>query len=307
MIIGTVALVMLGAIGTVAMVMLGAASLPALFILLYVYKKDRTEPEPGSLLFHLVLLGFLAAVIAIIAEFIGELFLSFFEFPTVTDRNFWDYFFVVALSEEFFKYILMRKRTWKEIFFNCSFDGVVYAVFISLGFAILENFLYVFDGGIVTALIRAVTAIPGHASFGVFMGIFYAMARKEKNDGNNGKSAVFEVLAVVVPIMIHGFYDFATTLEGAGIFILFIAVLFAVAFFLIRIMSKADSNIINPEQFATRAVSVAPEVSEKPAEVPNDSTPEESKRVIISPARPSADVKLTNYRTGRSSNKTDDQ
>ncbi len=178
MIIGTVALVMLGAIGTVAMVMLGAASLPALFILLYVYKKDRTEPEPGSLLFHLVLLGFLAAVIAIIAEFIGELFLSFFELPTVTDRNFWDYFFVVALSEEFFKYILMRKRTWKEIFFNCSFDGVVYAVFISLGFAILENFLYVFDGGIVTALIRAVTAIPGHARFGVFMGIFYAMAGK---------------------------------------------------------------------------------------------------------------------------------
>ena len=133
------------------------------------------------------------------------------------------------------------------------------------------------------------------------------MARKEKNDGNNGKSAVFEVLAVVVPIMIHGFYDFATTLEGAGIFILFIAVLFAVAFFLIRIMSKADSNIINPEQFATRAVPVTPEVLEKPADVPNDSTPEERKRVIISPSRPSADVKLTNYRTGRSSNKPDDQ
>lgn len=82
------------------------------------------------------------------------------------------YFVVVALSEEGFKYLLLKKRTWYSSEFNCQFDGVVYAVFVALGFALWENISYVLMYGLGTAAVRAVTAVPGHACFGVFMGRF---------------------------------------------------------------------------------------------------------------------------------------
>ncbi len=71
------------------------------------------------------------------------------------------YFVVVALSEEGFKYLLLKKRTWYSSEFNCQFDGVVYAVFVALGFALWENISYVLMYGLGTAAIRAVTAVPG--------------------------------------------------------------------------------------------------------------------------------------------------
>ena len=66
------------------------------------------------------------------------------------------YFVVVAISEEGFKYVLLKKRTWKSREFNCEFDGVVYAVFVSLGFALWENIFYVLSYGFATAVARLV-------------------------------------------------------------------------------------------------------------------------------------------------------
>ena len=88
------------------------------------------------------------------------------------------YFGVVAFSEEGAKYFLLKRRTWNSAAFNCQFDGVVYAVFVSLGFALWENISYVLMYGLSTALVRAVTAVPGHACFGVFMGVWYGLAKR---------------------------------------------------------------------------------------------------------------------------------
>lgn len=94
-------------------------------------------------------------------------------------------FVIVAIAEESSKYFFLKKRTWNNPEFNCQYDGVVYAVFVSLGFALWENINYVLSYGFSTAIVRAITAIPGHACFGVFMGVFYGLARKQYNRGKS--------------------------------------------------------------------------------------------------------------------------
>ena len=233
-------------IGTIALILLAAASLPALVILIYVYVKDRTEREPGRLLIKLILGVFLSTVMAIVTELIGEKILAGIEFASTDQRNFVKYMLVVALSEEFFKYIVMRKITWKNPNFNCSFDGVVYAVFTSLGFAILENVFYIINGGLTTALMRAVTAIPGHASFGVFMGAWYGFARRRDLEGDPVRSARCRRMAVLVPALLHGAYDFIAARQTETltlVFIVFVFAMFIGALSLVKRMSKSDEYL----------------------------------------------------------------
>ena len=101
-------------------------------------------------------------------------------------------------------------------------------IIVALGFALWENISYVMIYGFSTALVRAVTAVPGHACFGVFMGIFYGLARGYAYLGKNIRSKFFRVLAIVVPAALHGSYDYVASLnsaEGQWIFLAFIAVL----------------------------------------------------------------------------------
>ncbi len=277
-------------IGTLAMLLIGAASLPAIFILVYVYRKDRTEREPGGLLLKLVLMGFLSAVFAVGSELLGGMIFERIPFASEIQANFWKYLIVVALSEEFFKYILMKKATWKNINFNCTYDGVVYAVFTSLGFAILENFLYIIDGGIKTALIRAVTAIPGHASFGIFMGVFYGIAKKYQGRDNEGASLFFRILAVFMPTLLHGIYDFSTTLGSLWLFLGFIIAMFLFAFKMIHVTSDKDTII---GEIPGANISEETIVNESEADTPVS-------HVIITPKTADGAQRLTNYRTGGS-------
>jgi RsiW-degrading membrane proteinase PrsW (M82 family) len=95
-----------------------------------------------------------------------------------------------------------------------------------------------------TALVRAVTAVPGHACFGVFMGIFYGIAKKEERSGYEQRSKVFRVLAVIVPAVIHGAYDYiASTKSSTMFFILFIVILFVLAYRLVDSAAKNDRYI----------------------------------------------------------------
>jgi len=156
------------------------------------------------------------------------------------------YFVIVALSEERAKYFFMRRRTWEDPEFNCQYDGVVYAVFVSLGFALWENVSYVLNFGFSTALVRAVTAIPGHACFGVFMGVFYGAARKYADYGMPALSKTFRVLAVLVPALLHGAYDYIASMEvmqQGWTFAIFIAILFALSYFVAVTASKKDRYI----------------------------------------------------------------
>lgn len=220
-----------------------AAVLPAIILLVKVYQADRLEREPLGLLVSLVFLGIISTLIAMVCEGIGESILGL-----LFSKNSWLYYFfmyfgVVAFSEEGAKYLLLKRRTWRHPAFNCQFDGMVYAIFISLGFALWENIGYVMANGLGTALIRAVTAVPGHACFGVFMGAFYGLAKRYESEGNLAKSKAARKLALFLPAFLHGCYDFIAVTQYRGtvwIFVAFVIVLFVLAFRMVRNMAQND-------------------------------------------------------------------
>ena len=223
-----------------------AAVVPAVALLIWTYKADKLEKESGRLLLRLVIAGVLSSLIALVLERFFSWILGLTVPQGTTTYNIILYFIIVAFAEEGSKYFMLWRRTWKNLEFNCLYDGVVYAVFVSLGFAIWENISYVLSYGFSTALIRAVTAIPGHACFGVFMGIFYAFARMNANAGLKTSSVIYRILCIVIPALIHGAYDYIATMQTEGstwYFVIFIAILFVISFILVGRMSKKDRRI----------------------------------------------------------------
>ena len=239
---------MLSTISEMDPVLIAAAVIPAVILLIQVYRADRLEKEPAGLLISLLVFGVIATALAIVTETIGEnILLSFFD---ETDLGYLilSNFIVVALSEEGFKLLLLRWRTWRSPNFNCQFDGVVYAVFVALGFALWENISYVLMYGLSTALVRAVTAVPGHACFGVFMGVWYGLAKRLHGQGRDGASKLCRVLALLLPALLHGCYDFIASIESVHygwLFAAFVAILFVLAFILVRRQARHDRYINN--------------------------------------------------------------
>ena len=227
-------------------VLTAAAVIPAIILLVKVYRADRLEKEPVALIVSLVGFGIMATLVALVCEQPGERILTSFFPEGSMGYNIIMYFGIVAFSEEGAKYLLLKRRTWYSPEFNCQFDGVVYGVSVSLGFALWENLGYTAMYGMSTALLRAVTAVPGHACFGVFMGVWYGMAKRWQESGVEGRSRLCRVLALVIPALIHGCYDFIATYDSRGlswIFVGFISVLFAVSMLLVRKMSAGDRYI----------------------------------------------------------------
>ena len=228
--------------------LIAAAVVPALVLLIYVYRCDRLEKEPTRLLAGLVLWGMAATFLSVVTESAGAVALAYLLPGGENNRayGFWMFFVVVALSEEGFKYLILKWRTWRSPYFNCRFDGVVYAVFVALGFALWENIGYVMMYGFGAALMRAITAVPGHASFGVFMGACYGMARLYENAGERDRSRFWRVLAVLLPTVLHGIYDYIAVNETADVsatFVIFVVAVFAAAFTLVRRISARDRYI----------------------------------------------------------------
>ena len=223
-----------------------AAVIPAVVLMVKVYRSDRIEKESPQLLWALVVGGVLSTLLALIEERVGDLILG-----SLVDREsvlyqVILYFGIVGVAEETSKYIFLKHRSWNSPEFNCMYDGVVYAVFVSLGFALWENINYVLSYGFTTALVRAVTAIPGHACFGVFMGVFYGIAKKLANEGRTGASKACRVLAIIVPMLLHGAYDYIATMytgENDWIFLIFVGILFAGSFITVSKMSRKDRFI----------------------------------------------------------------
>ena len=229
-------------------ILIAAAVVPAVFLLIRVYRTDRLEPEPSGLLLSLILRGVFATVIAMVLEELGSALLGSVYAENSLPYNVIMYFVIVAFSEEGAKYILLRRRTWRSDSFNCQFDGVVYAVFVSLGFALWENLGYVAMYGLSTALVRAVTAVPGHACFGVFMGVWYGLAKRLHGQGKDGASKLCRVLALLLSAFLHGCYDYIATIESVHygwLFAAFVAVLFTVAFILVKRQSRRDRYLNN--------------------------------------------------------------
>ena len=231
---------------TYHVILIAAAVIPAIFLMIRVWRADRLESESPELLFRLVIAGVISALIALVSERILSFILDSTVEQTTLLYQALLYFVVVAVSEEGAKYFMLKRRTWRNPEFNCQYDGVVYAVFVSLGFALWENISYVLHYGFQTALVRAVTAIPGHACFGVFMGVFYGAAKRLENEGKTGASRLCRRVGLLMSMLLHGAYDFIASMEsdsGSWYFVGFVAVLFLVSFILVGRTAKKDKYI----------------------------------------------------------------
>lgn len=219
------------------------AVIPGFMLLVYIYRLDKIEKEPVRLLVGLFASGVLAIIPAIIIELIGDGILGFL-FPSGgTIYNFLNMYLVVAIAEEGSKMFFLRKISWKNEAFNFRFDAIVYAVCVGVGFAVFENIMYCFENGIGTAFARAITAVPAHTIFAIFMGHFYGQAKLATRLGHADKYRKYITLMFVVPVILHGTYDFLAV-EGNILsvlcFLVFIVVLDIVAFIKIREFSRAD-------------------------------------------------------------------
>jgi RsiW-degrading membrane proteinase PrsW (M82 family) len=178
------------------------AIVPVFIIILYIYYKDKYEKEPKRLLFYNFLLG--AIVSIIITSILYYIFDIVLPLPNNTSvfQQFIKAFFIVGLTEEFSKYIIVHYYAQTKKEFNEPFDGIVYAVMVSMGFAATENIFYVLEGGYQTALLRAFTAVPAHATFAILMGYFMGKAKFSNN------KIVLNLTGLLLAVIFHGAYDF---------------------------------------------------------------------------------------------------
>ena len=225
---------------------IAAALIPAFYLLRYVYKKDRIEKEPTKILVSLFLYGVLAAIPAMVLETIADELIM--PSLSITNPTIYIIFYalMIGLVEEGCKYYFLYKRTWHEPHFNYLFDGIVYAVFVSLGFAAIENILYVFQYGLGTAALRAVLAVPGHMGFSVFMGIFYGRAKKAHVQGDKSGVSLNLLLAYVSSVFLHAFYDACAMLDtdlSLTIFLVFVVIMYVLVYNIIKKESLKDTSI----------------------------------------------------------------
>ena len=233
---------------------LAAAILPAALLLLLVYKRDKNGKEPKNLLWRLIFAGGIIIIPIYICEVIGQIIVEFGN-AIVTNQaelgfvaNMFVYFGVVALAEEGFKMIALATQTWKNPNFNFKYDGIVYAVFVGMGFAIFENIKYVLEYGMVTGILRALTAIPGHCAFAIIMGTFYGSSKYFQSKKKKKMQVLCMLYAIIIPIVGHGLYDFALTISNnvlsvvVSIFYMIILDIFSLVLLLYQ--SKHDQFIV---------------------------------------------------------------
>lgn len=182
------------------MTLLIASIAPALIIMYLIYRRDL-QREPRKMLVK----AFLGGVLSIGIALAIALPLSYFEdqMPAGLLRSFYTAFFCASIPEEFAKWIIFLWLINKAKDFDQYYDGILYAIFISMGFALVENILYVIKGGMGVAILRAITAVPAHMLFAIPMGYFLSLSKFEQ-----GKKATNHVrMSLLVPILLHGTYD----------------------------------------------------------------------------------------------------
>ncbi|WP_053992627.1 PrsW family intramembrane metalloprotease [Mangrovimonas sp. TPBH4] len=178
------------------------ATAPVFIIILYIYLKDKYEKEPKHLLLFSFLLGSIVSIIITSILYYGfDMILALNNDYSILEQ-FIKAFFVVGLTEEFSKYIIVRYYAQTKADFNEPYDGIMYSVMVSMGFAATENIMYVLEGGYQIALIRAFSAVPAHATFGIIMGYFMGKAKFSNNRIKLNLAGLF------FAILFHGAYDF---------------------------------------------------------------------------------------------------
>ena len=157
-------------------IILTASLAPVIFLMIYIYTKDQFQKEPFKQLMKAFLGGILAGLAdVLILNILGIDKLH--PFPGAHGQAFFQAFFLAGIPEELFKLLFLYLFIWRSRYFDEYYDGIEYAAFVGLGFAGLENIMYVWQGGLGVAVSRALFAVPAHFFFAIIMGYFFAFAK----------------------------------------------------------------------------------------------------------------------------------
>ena len=184
-----------------SLVFLIASVSPVIIFLYLIYRKDH-EKEPWKLLLYCLVGGMFSTLLSLFISLPAQKLAVFFPGNLLESLHL--SFFTAAIPEEVAKFAVLYWIIWKRPEFDHHYDGIIYAVFVSLGFALVENLLYVYEGGLGVAFFRAILAVPGHGFFAVLMGYYFSLARFHENPKRNR----YMIEALVLPILFHGGYDF---------------------------------------------------------------------------------------------------
>ena len=186
-------------------IILLTALLPIGILIYYIYHKDRKSPEPTGQLVKAFLFGVLSVPLSLCMSIPLGLIGVYPAEATSILGSVSIAFFGAAIPEEIAKFIMLWLLLRKNPYFDEKMDGIVYAVFVSLGFAALENIMYLFtnaDSYLSVGIARAIFAVPGHFCFGILMGYYYSLAKFYPKTLTKNK-----VLILAAPIIVHGLYD----------------------------------------------------------------------------------------------------
>lgn len=219
----------------VEIILFTVSVVPVIILARYVYNRDQNKETP-KMLTKLFLGGILSVIlvtfISLILHMIIPIFLIDIENQNLIELIF-HAFIAVALIEEWSKWIVLYKMSFNNYEYDETYDMIVYAVFVSLGFAFLENLLYVYSYGVVTGFTRGLLSIPGHAFFGVFMGYYLNLAKISSIKKDENKKNKYLLSSIVVPVLLHGFYDYCLLTQKPlflFIFLIFVLIFFYSAF-----------------------------------------------------------------------------
>ena len=196
--------------------MLCAATAPVIAGLGYIFAKDRYHKEPLIMLLGAFFIGVISVIPICLVEGTLDFILYLYNSqPGPLLFSFWNAFIVAACTEECFKMYFLHRHIWKSRDFDERFDGIVYGVFVSMGFACAENIQYIFSSlseqGIFSAFqtsaLRAVFSIPCHFFCGVILGYYLCLAKFE-NVNNDRNAQNFILKGLFFAILFHGIYDF---------------------------------------------------------------------------------------------------
>jgi len=237
-------------------ILLFVSLLPVILIGLFIYFKDK-EKEPKKLLFGLFVSGIGSIILTLILTLIVGII-----FPiTIEERTnlnlielIINVFVGVALIEEFSKWIFAYTIGYNHKEYDHIYDMIVYATYVSLGFAALENIIYVLQGGISVGILRALSAVPGHACYGVFMGYFLSLAKIADKNGNKKLSNKNKILSILVPTILHGIYDyclFSGVLLFIALFFIFVIALYIFAIKHIKKVSSVQTKFVTQNKYCS--------------------------------------------------------
>jgi len=209
---------------------------PALLICFLIYRIDLYDKESHWQLIICFVLGMLVTFPAMQVESFGESF--GLNQPGHLGKLVILSFIVVGLTEEVAKFLALIIYAYPRKAFNEPLDGIVYSVMIAMGFATLENIIYADRFGLETTVLRAFTAVPAHAVFGVFMGYYVGLAKFSKT-----RKLILIISGVLLAAMIHGLYDFFILQEYYDWLMVFATLTLCVSlYFAIRLVRLHQMN-----------------------------------------------------------------